>query len=71
MNDAVLERNNILADTYNCKITVEFTDPHADLENRVKNDALSGNVTYDIISTRHLVAGLAGRQRQPARLLFG
>lgn len=51
VNDAVLERNNILADTYNCKITVEFTDPHADLENRVKNDALSGNVTYDIIST--------------------
>ena len=51
VNDAVLERNNILSDTYKCEIAVEFVEAHTGVEDRVKNDSLSGTVNYDIVST--------------------
>ena len=51
VNDAVYERNNILEELYNCKLSVIFVDPHATVEDKVRNDTMAGDVDYNVVST--------------------
>ena len=51
VNGAVYERNNILEELYNCKLSVIFVDPHATVEDKVRNDTMAGDVDYNVVST--------------------
>ena len=59
VNDAVYERNSIIEELYNCKLTVEYTDPYDPFVDRVTNDCLSGTISYDVLASGIATNGLA------------
>ena len=51
VNDAIFERNNLIEDLYNCKITVQFCGEGEPFLERVTTDCLSGTVNYQVVAS--------------------
>ena len=51
VNDAIFERNNLIEDLYNCKISVQFCGEAEPFLERVTTDCLSGTVNYQVVAS--------------------
>lgn len=51
VNDAIVARNAKLLEQYGFTIETEFVEPFTALENRVKQDIMTGIPAYDVVST--------------------
>lgn len=59
VNDAVFERNNLIEELYNCKISVKYCAEGEDFCTRVTTDCLSGTVDYHVLASGISTTGLA------------
>ena len=51
VSDAIMERNNLIEQTFNCKIDVQFTAAYEAFVQKVTNDYLAGDIDYDVIAS--------------------
>lgn len=51
VSDAIMERNNLIEQTYNCKIDVRFTAAYEAFVTKVTNDYMAGSIDYDVIAS--------------------
>lgn len=51
VNDACVDRNDLIAQSYGFKIETEFIEPFNPFLSRVRRDIMSGTATYDIAAT--------------------
>lgn len=51
VSDAIMERNNLIEQTFNCKIDVQFTEPNEAFVQKVTNDYIAGDIDYDVVAS--------------------